>query len=36
MSVINLLSSALGQKGNEANIVLAKEIANSENHQAVK
>ncbi|MBP6872592.1 MAG: hypothetical protein KBC43_11340 [Bacteroidales bacterium] len=36
MSVIDLLSSSLGQKGNEANISLAKEIAESENHDAIK
>ena len=36
MSVINQLSSSLGQKGNEANIALAKEIAESENTEAIK
>jgi len=36
MSVINLLSSSQGQKGNEANIVLAKEISASNNKGAVR
>lgn len=36
MSIIDLLSSSLGQKGNEANISLAKEIAETENHEAIK
>lgn len=36
MSVIDLLSSSLGQNGNEANISLAKEIAASENRDAIK
>ncbi len=36
MPVINLLASSQGLKGNEANIALAKEIASSENHDAVK
>ena len=36
MSVINQLSSSLGQKGNEANIAFAKEIAESENTEAIK
>ena len=36
MTIIKLLSSSLGQKGNEANIALAKEIAESENHNAIK
>jgi hypothetical protein len=36
MSVINFLSSSQGQKGNEANIVLAKEISASNNKGAVR
>ena len=36
MSVLDLLSSSLGQKGNKANIELARQIAVSENHEAVK
>jgi hypothetical protein len=36
MSVIKALSSSLGQKGNEANIALAKEIAETENRDAIK
>ena len=36
MTVINALSSSLGQKGNEANIALAKEIAETENHDAIR
>ncbi len=36
MTILNLLSSPLGQKGNEANIALARQIALSENHEAVK
>lgn len=36
MPVINLLASSQGFKGNVANIALAKEIASSENHDAVK
>ena len=36
MTVIKLLSSSLGQRGNEANIALAKEIAETENHDAIK
>lgn len=36
MSVLNLLSSSLGQKGNDANIALAKDIAEKENHSAIK
>ena len=36
MTVLKLLSSSLGQKGNEANIALAKEIAETENHEAIK
>jgi hypothetical protein len=36
MSVIELLSSSLGQNGNEANIALAKDIAGSENHEAIR
>ena len=36
MSVLDLLSSSRGQKGNEANIVLARQIAMSENHEVVK
>jgi len=36
MTVINSLSSSLGQKGNNANIALAKEVADTENHEAIK
>lgn len=36
MTVINSLSSSLGQKGNEANIALAKEIAEADNYDAIK
>ena len=36
MTVITQLSSSLGQKGNDANIALAKEIAEAENRNAVK
>ncbi len=36
MSVLDLLSSSHGQNGSEANISLAKEIADSENHDAIK
>lgn len=36
MTVIKALSSSLGQRGNEANIALAKEIAETENHEAIK
>lgn len=36
MSILNLLASAQGQKGNEANISLAKEISKSNNKIAVK
>jgi len=36
MKIIDSLSSALGQKGSKANIALANEIAQSENHEAVK
>ena len=36
MTVIKSLSSSLGQKGNEANIALAKEIAETENHDAIR
>ncbi len=36
MSIIKFLSSSLGQRGNEANIALAKEIAETENHKAIK
>lgn len=36
MSVINLLSHTQGQKGNEANIMLAKEICASNNKGAVR
>jgi len=36
MTILNLLSSSLGQKGNEANIELARQITMSENHEAVK
>ncbi|MCL6265354.1 hypothetical protein [Flagellimonas myxillae] len=36
MTVINQLSSVLGQKGNDANIALAKEIAETENKDAIK
>lgn len=36
MTVINKLSSSLGQKGNDANIALAKEIAETENSNAIK
>ncbi|HAQ37695.1 MAG TPA: hypothetical protein DCX89_02125 [Saprospirales bacterium] len=35
MTVINTLSSSLGQIGNEANIALAKEIAETENYEAI-
>lgn len=36
MTIIKSLSSSLGQKGNDANIVLAKEIAETENYNAIK
>ena len=36
MTVINQLSSSLGQKGNDANIALAKEIVETENSDAIK
>lgn len=36
MSVINLLSSSLGQKSNDANIALAKKIAATKNHESIK
>lgn len=36
MSILHLLSSSQGQRGNEANIALAKQIALSEDHEAVK
>ncbi len=36
MTVINQLSSSLGQKGNAANIALAKAIAEAENRNAIK
>jgi len=36
MSIINSLSSVLGQKGSDANITLAKEIADSNNAEAIK
>ncbi|MFS4455473.1 hypothetical protein [Maribacter sp. 2304DJ31-5] len=36
MTVIPKLSSSLGQKGNDANIALAKEIAEIENKNAIK
>ena len=36
MTIIKSLSSSLGQKGNEANIALAKEIAETENHEAIE
>ncbi|WP_303316416.1 hypothetical protein Q4Q34_06315 [Flavivirga abyssicola] len=36
MTVINQLSSSLGQKGNDANITLAKEIAEAEDRNAIK
>jgi len=36
MSIINLLSSSLGQKGNDANIKLAKEIVEKESKNAIK
>ena len=36
MTVIKALSSSLGQKGNETNIALAKEIAETENHDAIR
>lgn len=36
MTVINSLSSTLGQKGNDANIALAKEITVTDNHDAIK
>ena len=36
MTVINSLSSSLGQKGNDANIALAKEIAEANNYDAIK
>ncbi|MBT3210368.1 MAG: hypothetical protein HN704_15910 [Bacteroidetes bacterium] len=36
MSILNSLSSSLGQRGNKAEITLAKEIAETENHDAIK
>ena len=36
MTVINQLSSSLGQKGNDANIALARVIAESKNSDAIK
>jgi len=36
MSVIDLLSSSLGQKGNEANITLAKQISLTDNKEAIQ
>ncbi len=36
MTVINQLSSSLGHKGNDANIALAKELAETENSDAIK
>ena len=36
MSVLNSLSSSLGQKGSDANIALAKAIAESQNKEAIK
>ncbi|WP_299277952.1 hypothetical protein [uncultured Psychroserpens sp.] len=36
MTVIHQLSSSLGQKGNDANIALANEIAKTENGNAIK
>ena len=36
MTVINSLSSSLEQKGNDANIALAKEIAKTDNRDAIK
>ncbi|MBI9069048.1 MAG: hypothetical protein JEZ09_17255 [Salinivirgaceae bacterium] len=36
MTVLNKLASTLGQKGSDANIALAKEIAETKNHEAVK
>lgn len=36
MTVINQLSSSLGQRGNDANISLAKEIAETKNSDAIK
>lgn len=36
MTVITQLSSSLGQKGNDANIALAKEIVETENKNAIK
>lgn len=36
MTIIKALSSSIGQKGNEANIALAKEIAETENHDAIR
>jgi hypothetical protein len=36
MTVINKFSSSLGQKGNDANIALAKEIAETENSDEIK
>lgn len=36
MTVINQLSSSLGQKGNDANIALAREIAETKNSDAIK
>jgi len=36
MSIINLLSSSLGQKGNDANIKLANEIVEKESKSAIK
>ncbi len=36
MTVINQLSSSLGHKGNDANIALAKKLAETENSDAIK
>lgn len=36
MTILNLLSSAQGIKGNEANILLAREISRSSNKSAIK
>ena len=36
MTIINQLASSLGQKGNDANIALAKRIAETENNNAIQ
>ncbi len=35
-TILNSLSSSLGQKGNKAEVELAKQIAETENHNAIK